>query len=353
MKVSIIVPVYNEQRNIKKLYDSVIVNGYDNFELIFIDDGSTDDSLQILSEIKEKDNRVKLISQANCGVSVARNNGIIASTGDYIMFCDCDDLIIKGSLKAMLDAIFQTGSPIVQGCFYSKEGLYNDSSLQTVNSELLLKSVISCGFTGYPQIPKQLIKSSRGIYGKIYNSSIIKNQRFLKDLKIGEDLLFLLNIYILAGQVTLINKEVYFITPNQNSSTRRYNPELIKSCMVFINEIDNIVKQYNLKGIENELLYIKYLTCNISVNSSYYHPLAYDSFNDRYKEYKAFFSTETINNIYSGIFNMIRKENFVFSKKDLLQIYLINRHKLFLCFFIFNVIRKIKFYLIGYYERKN
>lgn len=353
MKVSIIVPLFNEQANIKKLYESIINNGYENLELIFIDDGSTDNSLKILRDIEKCDNRVKILTQNNSGVSVARNKGILASSGEYLMFCDCDDLFIDGSIKAMVDAILQTDSPIVQGAFNDNEGIIYDSSIQVVNSDFLLKSVISCGFIGHPDIPQQFVNSSRGVYGKMYKSSIIRNQKFLNNLKIGEDLLFLLNVYLSANSITLLNKKVYSITQNPNSSTRKFNPGLVDSCFVFIHEIDNIIKRYQLEGVEEELLYIKYSTCRISVNSKFYHPLAIGSFHNRYCEYKDFFSNKIIIDIYTGVYNETKNKKLNLSNKELLEIYLINKHKFWICFILFNKLRKIKRYLIKFYERKN
>ena len=91
MKFSIIVPIFNCQKYLTKCINSLRNQTYKNLEIICIDDGSTDNSKQIIEEFSKQDKRIKLITQQNQGVSVARNNGIKIATGEYIMFVDADD----------------------------------------------------------------------------------------------------------------------------------------------------------------------------------------------------------------------------------------------------------------------
>ena len=93
MKISVIVPVYNSEKYIEKCIESIINQTYRNIEIIFINDGSTDESLNIIHKYKKLDNRIKVINQSNSGVSAARNKGIKNSIGDYITFVDSDDHI--------------------------------------------------------------------------------------------------------------------------------------------------------------------------------------------------------------------------------------------------------------------
>lgn len=92
-KVSIIIPVYNVESYLKKCIDSILLQTYTNFELILIDDGSTDQSYEICDEYSLNDKRIKVIHKINEGVSKARNLGLSISTGDYICFVDSDDWI--------------------------------------------------------------------------------------------------------------------------------------------------------------------------------------------------------------------------------------------------------------------
>ena len=98
MKVSVIIPVYNVEKYIKKTLDSVINQTYRNIEIIIIDDGSTDNTFKICEKYQLNKN-VKIIKQINKGVSNARNNGLKIATGEYILFVDGDDYIEKNTLK--------------------------------------------------------------------------------------------------------------------------------------------------------------------------------------------------------------------------------------------------------------
>lgn len=101
-KLSIIIPVYNDEKYLKRCLDSIINLDYQNLEIILVDDGSTDDSLAIMTDYAAQDERVKAISQQNLGVSVARNTGLAQATGNYIMFVDADDYVLS-PLKIVLN----------------------------------------------------------------------------------------------------------------------------------------------------------------------------------------------------------------------------------------------------------
>ena len=91
--VSIIVPVYNVQEYIKDCINSIICQTYKELEIILVDDGSSDNSLQICKDMAQKDNRIVVLSQLNSGVVNARKNGVNRATGKYIMFVDSDDYV--------------------------------------------------------------------------------------------------------------------------------------------------------------------------------------------------------------------------------------------------------------------
>ena len=92
-KISVIIPVYNSEKFLKKCLDSIINQTLNDIEIICIDDGSTDKSLRILNNFADKDNRITIINQKNSGPSAARNKGIENAKGEYIGFVDSDDWI--------------------------------------------------------------------------------------------------------------------------------------------------------------------------------------------------------------------------------------------------------------------
>ena len=103
--VSIIIPVYNSERYIAYIIEDLLNQSYENFEIIVINDGSTDNSQEILAEFEKRDERVKVVEVKNAGVSEARNLGISLAKGDYIRFIDADDRINKDSVKNMVDIV--------------------------------------------------------------------------------------------------------------------------------------------------------------------------------------------------------------------------------------------------------
>ena len=112
LKLSIIIPVYNVEKYIEVCIESLYKQNIseDEFEVILINDGSTDNSLSILQRFEIQHTNITVISQRNQGLSVTRNNGIKAAKGEYILFVDSDDLIIKNSLKTLLGTGYLTVS---------------------------------------------------------------------------------------------------------------------------------------------------------------------------------------------------------------------------------------------------
>lgn len=102
VKISIIVPCYNVEEYLCDCLDSILVQTFRDFEVICINDGSTDQTLKILTEYSEKDSRVSVYSQDNCGLSISRNNGMDRAQGEYILFVDSDDKLCSETLEELV-----------------------------------------------------------------------------------------------------------------------------------------------------------------------------------------------------------------------------------------------------------
>lgn len=114
-KVSVIVPVYNQEKYLDECIESIINQSYNNLEIILVDDGSTDNSLEICKKYKKQDKRIKLIHKENGGLSSSRNAGLKEATGDYIMFCDSDDYFLPDTVKLMEAEITKKDADYVIG----------------------------------------------------------------------------------------------------------------------------------------------------------------------------------------------------------------------------------------------
>ena len=105
--ISVIIPVYNTEQYLPRCIDSVLASAYQEFEILLVNDGSTDHSPDICRQYAGKDSRIRLINQKNQGVSAARNRGIDASTGDWIVFLDSDDRISPDFLHMVAQEEYQ------------------------------------------------------------------------------------------------------------------------------------------------------------------------------------------------------------------------------------------------------
>lgn len=111
--VSIIMPVYNAQRYLRETVESVMAQTFQEFEVLAVNDGSTDESLKILQEYAEQDERIRIIDKENSGVSDTRNVGIAQAKGEYLAFLDADDLLSPEYLAVMADAAQRTGADML------------------------------------------------------------------------------------------------------------------------------------------------------------------------------------------------------------------------------------------------
>ena len=225
-KVSIIVPVYNNERYIKECIDSIIKQTYENIEIIIINDGSTDKSEDIIKGYESIDNRVVYIKQENGGPSKARNRGIDESTGNYIMFVDSDDTVDKHYVEFMLNEAISKDYDILC-CGYtdiSKYGVFNISDYDkydTPNKDTFLE--LACKGTGGV------------LWGKIFKKNIItqNNIELKEEIFMCEDLIFILQYMTQCESFGSINKYLY----NYN----RLNDSSISS-NISNNYIDNHIK---------------------------------------------------------------------------------------------------------------
>ena len=152
-KVSIIVPVYNDDLHLDRCLNSILNQTYENIELVIVDDGSTDFTGSIIKKFSEKDSRIKYYYQANSGPSEARNNGINNSSGDYILFIDSDDTIEQDYVCDLVTEMINTGSDLVC-CGYNDISNYGEVKRTDFNFDGVISYIllwIQCvrGLEGY------------------------------------------------------------------------------------------------------------------------------------------------------------------------------------------------------------
>lgn len=213
MKISIIVPIYNSSKYLDRCISSILLQSYVNFELILINDGSTDHSLIICKKFQKCESRIILIDQVNSGVSTARNIGIKNSTGKYILFVDSDDSLNDNYIESLLNEIEKLEVDFVlQGFIRVDE---NGNKLETVRFANSKISVFD--------YEKFFFQSDIVFYltpfSKIFKRSIIIENRleFNKRLTYGEDNIFCLQYLKACKNIYLSDSCNYFYTLDNNS----------------------------------------------------------------------------------------------------------------------------------------
>lgn len=144
MEVSIIIPVYNKASYINDCLDSLLQQDFDSFEIIAVDDGSTDDSGRICDERAAQDQQVRVIHTDNGGVTAARRQGVEHAKGKYILFVDADDRLLPHAIQTLYDAIIQSGADEVIATFRTHSGILSPVVYDGfVNTDVLVRDILT------------------------------------------------------------------------------------------------------------------------------------------------------------------------------------------------------------------
>jgi len=202
-KVTVIVPVYNTERYLPRCIDSVLSQSLTDFELLLIDDGSTDGSGTICNEYAEKDNRVHVFHKENGGVSSARNLGLKESKGEWVCFVDSDDELLPDGLQVLVNGISEEVDMVMAG--YE---VYDDKGALSYLVEMRKEKNISAEAAVKEMYKPTDYRYQGYIWGKLLRSSIIKEAKlgFAKDVYFNEDRLFMVG-FIFASE-----RNVYYTT---------------------------------------------------------------------------------------------------------------------------------------------
>lgn len=179
--ISIIIPVYNAEKYIKRCIKSVVNQSYQKLEIMIVNDGSTDDSLSICATLAMQDNRIKVISQDNGGVSKARNTGLRLAKGEYVMFLDSDDYMLPDMCKTMLDVLrSKQADCVICGIQEPEGGLWCPQK----NIDYFILADFKRDFIY--QLNTEILSPC---WNKIFKRKLITNL-FNDNISFGEDLIF-------------------------------------------------------------------------------------------------------------------------------------------------------------------
>lgn len=255
MDISIIIPVYNAADTIRQCVESVLSQSYKNFELILVDDGSSDKSLDICKEYALRDNRVKVIHKANGGVSSARNKGLDVAVGEWITFIDADDYI---------------GEKYFEGVMGAQEELLIRGYLVTRNNKEISRLLLD-DLDPQPCLPDFITRFIgtpllRGPVLKFYRRNILGDLRFLEDMKVGEDTHFVWSYLAKISTYKILYFSYYYITSALPSEIKYASSTdyAVKSLVHLRDAFELLSKKHGI--LKSEFLqFIGYFKC-ISMN---------------------------------------------------------------------------------------
>lgn len=245
--ISIIIPVYNAEKYIETCLSSILEQTVKNSEVICVNDGSVDNSENILKLLSKQDMRIKVINTKNYGVSSARNRGLELSRGKYITFVDSDDYIDQNMYSTMISAMENENTNLA-ACAIQDIGKTTElRSLENISSK-------------FDFINEGILLAS--VTNKIFKKSIIEshNLRFSENAHIGEDLDFAFRYLLAADRITFVNKPFYKYVKHGTNSVTDKNKRItifysLKNSSDYIkNNIDSSHKDYEtVKSVFNRL----------------------------------------------------------------------------------------------------
>ena len=251
-KISIIIPVYNSEKYLDECIESVTNQTLKEIEIICVNDGSKDNSIDILKKHQEKDPRVIIIDKKNAGVSAARNNGINIARGEYIEFLDSDDYIDEETCETAYNMIKNEDADIL--CFGWKN--FTDDESTTFRKDCKLGKEI---FTDWIEAKKK--RASMMCWNKLYKKSILQeNQlKFNSDIKIAEDECFNLCVYPFAKKIVHIPFSFYNYRVNMSSATKTMSFKfMITNYLKVWNFVDDFYKQHDIQfNVLSRFFYLK------------------------------------------------------------------------------------------------
>lgn len=238
-KISIIVPVYNVDKYLRKCMNSLINQTLKDIEIICINDGSTDNSLKILEEYKSKDTRIILLDQENSGQSIARNKGMEIATGEYIGFVDPDDWIDLDYYEKLYNSAIHSNSEIATAGIVRVTGIKKRKFL-TFEKEII---------TNDNQTKFELcdVPEKSYIWNKIYKTEKIKEARLkFEEGIIFEDCIFTPQALFFLGKMVTVPNTYYYYLRRNNSTVKQRSQKANADSIYAHKKASDFIKEHNI-----------------------------------------------------------------------------------------------------------
>lgn len=264
--ISIIIPGYNAEKYLPKCLDSISGQTYRDLEIICVNDGSPDNSLEVLQEYAQRDSRIRVIDKENGGVSAARNAGLATASGEYVMFVDADDWIDAETCQFAVNAMTEYQADVILWSYVS-ENRGNQSFKKlfdgdTVFEEETCKQRLHRRFVGiagdelaHPELADALCP----VWGKLYKREVIQKSgaKFIDLSEIGtyEDGLFNLEVFGEVRKAVYLDRCFYhYRRDNTGSATSKHNPKLFDQWQNLYRRMTAYIAERNLPSVYTKAL---------------------------------------------------------------------------------------------------
>ena len=260
-KLSIIIPVYNVMNYVSKCLESILNQPFEDYEIICVNDGSTDDSLKELQKFKQ--DKVVIIDKKNEGSGIARNTALAIAKGEYVFFVDGDDWIEENSLEKMIARAdeLQTDILIFGGisCYELPNGDYKkQNGGYSINK--LPKKYLNKIFSAN-DIKKDVFKFPSTAWTKLYRRSfLIKNDIKFQDIKVGQDQLPFFHSMITAHRIAILNENLYCYRKNRKGSAMTVKKKKNYSPIYVFYAVEELLKKLNLIDEYKNIFVNKYFS---------------------------------------------------------------------------------------------
>lgn len=332
--ISVIVPIYNSEKTMKRCIDSLIHQTYKRLEIILVNDGSTDKSKEICKLYCSKYNNIKVINQENSGVSNSRNIGINSSKGKYILFCDSDDFVEPDWCYILYESIKSEESGLSICGYNSYDEKMNIEKINIYDENLYCSYMYTKEFIKLRK--KSLLNS---VWNKMFIADVIKlNNIKFKDIPLGEDTIFVLNYISKIKKISIINKPLYnYLNCNSESLSKRYNKNLYYYYKSIFDSIKRLAEVNDLKTDEYyQEYYSSYFKAMLAVLDNTLNELNKDSF---YKKIR--YNTKIIND------NDFKRSIKYADLEDYNKYYLLAlKSRSYIVFYLFKKLYKLKNYKV-------
>jgi glycosyltransferase involved in cell wall biosynthesis len=212
-KISVIIPVYNVEKYLARCLDSVIAQTFSDIEIVCINDGSTDNSADILSEYATRDSRIRIVSQENAGLSIARNVGLEHISGQYVCFIDSDDWVDENYLEVLFNLLSNSGADIAMAGMKFVKG----DCISCNNTPNMIASDLAIKLNNFP---------NGSVCDKLFKTELFtKNTILFPCGRYYEDNLVLLKLAVLSKTVVFTNSVSYYYVMNPSGICHSVSPQ--------------------------------------------------------------------------------------------------------------------------------